>query len=41
MDRYKFLLVFDLNAEKVGRGIEVVFTGGFEVFGVFLDGKSW
>jgi hypothetical protein len=41
MDSYKFLLLCVWARKKVGRGIEVVFAGGFADFGVFYGGKSW
>src|ERR1700726_4661341 len=41
MDSYKFLLLCVWAQKKVGRGIEVVFTGGYTDFGVFGGGKSW
>src|SRR5258708_6197043 len=41
MDNYKFLLLCVWTRKKVGRGIEVVFAGGFADSGVFCGGKSW
>jgi hypothetical protein len=41
MDSYKFLPICVGTRKKIGRGIEVVFTGGFADSGVFCGGKSW
>jgi hypothetical protein len=41
MGATSFYYFAGLDGEKVGGGIEVVFTGGFADFGVFGGGKSW